>query len=258
METPFNWACPFCGRDQTVGPLAHSVDAVVLGPRRSKYGSVGCQVESIACANQDCLELTTTATLHEARINHRGSLYLTGEVILQLGRNPAASRKLQPDYIPSPLVRDYYEACSILHLSPKASATLSRRCLQGMIRDFCGISKKRLIDEITQLKRQADEGKAPAGVQADIIEAIDAVRKIGNIGAHMETDINVIVDVDPDEAATLIGLLELLFREWYVARHDRKERIASIAALAATKEEMKSLPPPGYSVERKLMGQFVG
>jgi len=31
-------------------------------------------------------------------------------------------------------------------------------------------------------------------------EAIDAVRKLGNIGAHMEKDINVIVDVDPEEA----------------------------------------------------------
>ena len=31
-------------------------------------------------------------------------------------------------------------------------------------------------------------------------KSIDATRKIGNIGAHMEKDINLIVDVDPKEA----------------------------------------------------------
>ena len=44
--------------------------------------------------------------------------------------------------------------------------------------------------------------------------AIDAVRRVGNIGAHMEHDINVIVDVEPREAELLIGLVETLFREW--------------------------------------------
>jgi hypothetical protein len=32
------------------------------------------------------------------------------------------------------------------------------------------------------------------------VDAIDHVRKIGNIGAHMEADINVIVEVEPKEA----------------------------------------------------------
>ena len=49
------------------------------------------------------------------------------------------------------------------------------------------------------------------------------VRKIGNIGAHMEADINVIVDVDRNEAQVLIELAELLFEEWYVAAETRKE-----------------------------------
>ncbi|WP_372445280.1 hypothetical protein [Clostridium estertheticum] len=38
-------------------------------------------------------------------------------------------------------------------------------------------------------------------------EAIDAVRTIGNIGAHMEKDINQIVDVESSEAALLIETL---------------------------------------------------
>lgn len=133
------------------------------------------------------------------------------------------------------------EACRIRELSPKASATLSRRCLQGMIRDFCGIKKGRLIDEINELKRRVDEDRAPKGVSDDSVEAVDAVRKIGNIGAHMEKDINLIIDVDPEEAQVLVELIETLFDEWYVEREKRKNRFAKIGAIAAAKDEQKRL-----------------
>jgi uncharacterized protein DUF4145 len=104
----------------------------------------------------------------------------------------------QPDYIPKTIRDDYYEACAICELSPKASAAVIRRCLQGVLRDFCGISKKRLVDEINELRDQVHNGKSPPGVQADTVAAFDQVREIGNIGGHMEADTNVIVDVDPE------------------------------------------------------------
>lgn len=93
-----------------------------------------------------------------------------------------------------------------------------------MIRDFCKISKNRLIDEINELKSRIENGTAPSGVAADTMDAIDAVRSVGNIGAHMEKDINVIVDIDPGEAQSLIGLIEILLEEWYVARHTRQKK----------------------------------
>jgi hypothetical protein len=45
------------------------------------------------------------------------------------------------------------------------------------------------------------------------MEAIDGIREIGNIGAHMESDINVQLMLTPDEAQILIELVEPLFRE---------------------------------------------
>jgi hypothetical protein len=69
-------------------------------------------------------------------------------------------------------------------------------------------------------------GHAPQGVSSDSIDAIDGLRKVGNIGAHMEKDINVLVDVDPNEAQALIELIESLFDEWYVARDKRQKRFA--------------------------------
>ena len=79
------------------------------------------------------------------------------------------------------------------------------------------------------------------------MDALDAVRHVGNIGAHMGRDINVIVDVDPGEAQTLIELVEMLFGERYVARETRNQRIAAISGIAADKkaiQEQKGLPAP--------------
>ena len=146
---------------------------------------------------------------------------------------PESEAKPFPDYIPRQLRADYAEACLIRNKSPKASATLSRRCLQGMIRDFWGITKARLVDEIDELKLKLDSGTW---------NAIDSVRHVGNIGAHMEKDVNLIIDVDPDEAGLLIWLNETLFEEWYVARHDRDEKMNALAKLATDKKGMKTAP----------------
>jgi hypothetical protein len=148
---------------------------------------------------------------------------------------PESSAKRQPDFVPAVLVNDYVEACRIRDLSPKASATLARRCLQGMIRDFCGIAKSRLIDEIRELRKQLDENSAARGVTHESVDAIDAVRSVGNIGAHMEKDVDLIVDIDPGEAQMLLELIEMLFEEWYVERNKRTKRLAEINALSAQK-----------------------
>lgn len=143
---------------------------------------------------------------------------------------PNSLAKQFPKYIPKAIRDDYEEAYSILNLSPKASATLSRRCLQGMIRDFYGIKKSRLIDEINELESIVPNTQW---------KAIHGVRSIGNIGAHMEKDINMIVDVDPDEAQKLLKLIELLMDKWYIARHDEEELLSDIIAIADDKKSQK-------------------
>jgi hypothetical protein len=150
---------------------------------------------------------------------------------------PASHAKPQPDSVPAPLAKDYYEACAIRDLSPKASATLSRRVLQGMIRDFCKINAPNLYQEIELLKKLADEGKAPPGVAVETVDAMHSVRSIGNIGAHMEKDIDVVVDVDPNEAQALIELIEMLFEDWYIERAQRQRKLAAIKSIADQKAD---------------------
>jgi hypothetical protein len=46
-------------------------------------------------------------------------------------------------------------------------------------------------------------------------------------------------EVDPDEDDHLIGLVETLLREWYVAREERRARMEAVMVAAAAK---KALP----------------
>ena len=193
-------------------------------------------ISAVICANQKCRKLTLSVALGRMVGKENSRVQKPIEFWRLV---PASAAKPQPDFIPKQIRDDYYEACAIRDLSPKASATVTRRCLQGMIRDFCKISKGRLIDEIKTLRAQVDAGHAPSGVQPDSVDAIDHVRGIGNIGAHTEADINVIVDVDPDEAQVLIELVEALFEEWYVAAEARKKRLDQIKSIAATKADEK-------------------
>ena len=109
-----------------------------------------------------------------------------------------------------------------------------------MIRDFCNIQKVRLIDEIKELRERVDNGSSPQGVTHESVDAIDHVRSIGNIGAHMEKDVSLIVDIDPGEARVLTELIELLFEEWYVARSQRQDRLAKVAAIAEQKKQERA------------------
>jgi hypothetical protein len=120
-----------------------------------------------------------------------------------------------------------------------------------MIRHFCGISKSRLIDEINSLREAVESGAAPRGVTIESVDAIDHVRKIGNIGAHMEKDVDLIIDIDPGEAQALIELIEMLFDEWYVEQNNRTERLKKIASIGEKKKAAKYALPIEPQEEEK-------
>ncbi|MBL1430626.1 MAG: DUF4145 domain-containing protein [Robiginitomaculum sp.] len=142
---------------------------------------------------------------------------------------PHSLAKPQPDYIPEAIREDYQEACAILKLSPKASATLSRRCLQGMVRDFWNIPKGRRGNLGAELNFIKDE------IDSDTFDSITVIRETGDIGAHMEKDVNFVVDVEPDEAELLIELIEMLFANWYIAKQKRIDRNKKVREQSAKK-----------------------
>ncbi|WP_299780820.1 DUF4145 domain-containing protein [uncultured Roseobacter sp.] len=245
-----NWACPHCGQFQTATSEDFATESMDFYMTESALGHIRVEGMAACCANPGCKMPMVHIAIGKALTNpQNGRRYMAkGEPYVNQRMIPDSSAKPQPDFIPAPLLEDYYEACKIRDLSPKASATLARRCLQGMIRDFCGIKGTSLFKEIVELRKKVETGTAPSGVLIDSVDAIDHVRSVGNIGAHMEKDINHIVPVDPNEAQLLIELVESLFEEWYVSRNRRDERLRKIKDVAESKklllEEKRSQVSP--------------
>jgi hypothetical protein len=121
------------------------------------------------------------------------------------------SRAPVPLEVPPELVEDYKESCLVLSDSAKASAALSRRCLQNLLRTAGGVKPGDLSVEIQEV---LDGGKLPT----PIAENIDAVRNIGNFASHPNKSKSTgeVVPVEPDEAEWNLDVLESLFDFYFV------------------------------------------
>ncbi len=117
---------------------------------------------------------------------------------------------LSPE-VPAAYAADYREACLVVTDSPKASAALSRRCLQQLLREAARVKPGDLDKEIQQV---LDAKTLPT----HLAEAIDAVRTFGNFAAHpiKSQHTGEIVDVEPGEAEWLLDTLEGLFDFYFV------------------------------------------
>lgn len=93
--------------------------------------------------------------------------------------------------------------------SPKASAALSRRCLQMILKDKGGAKTKNLADQIDEVVPNV-----PSHIAADL----HAVRNIGNFAAHPLKSSNTgeIVEIEDEEAEWNLDVLELLFDFYFV------------------------------------------
>lgn len=226
-----HWTCPYCNHDATLREqdiVSGTADFDIQDPAEGHKRLVWCYT---VCPNYRCRKFTLSVVLFDLDFDPQtGNRRVTG-LANTWNLVPRSRAKAFPDYIPKSILDDYNEACLIANLSPKASATLARRCLQGIIRDFWKANPGRLVDEIDQIKNKTDQLTW---------DAIQAVRKVGNIGAHMEKDINLILEVDPQEARMLIELIEILLKDWYVTREERKKRLLSIKSVADKKEGQKS------------------
>ena len=224
------WTCPRCQSQQVVTSAASASGAVEF--RVDPLGHYGIEAGLVCCANPECggYELMVQHGRRQqvfANTNFVGDPTTTRVV-------PRSRARVFPSFVPTPIRQDYEEACAIEQASPKAAATLARRALQGMIRDYWGVEGERTLwHEIEELKEEP-------GVSSETWEALDSVRKVGNIGAHMERDINVIIDVEPSEAAALIELIEMLIEEWYIARDRRRQSLERVKQIGDAKDAARS------------------
>ena len=221
----FSWTCPFCNQPVTITASDVFSNRGIL-EIKNREGDQMLTYRFIVCPNPECERFSLEVSLGRGIFRSHSGWYQAPPIrTWQL--IPQSKAQSFPDYIPKAILDDYNEACLIKDLSPKASAALARRCLQGIIRDFWQVKPAHLANEIEQIKDKVD----PTTWQA-----IGAVRSVGNIGAHMEEDVNLIIDVEPNEAEVLIGLIEILLKDWYIAREQKKAHLAAVVKLAEEKE----------------------
>lgn len=235
------WICTTCGAKTVItSPNLAQGTSLIRCTNTDDEKHILLSYTLIECPNADCQAQSFSVTAKHGTIytNNNGgkSFKRIGTVgIGEFTFIPTTTSPLSA-HSPSQVSNDYAEAFLIKNLSPKASATLARRALQGMVRDFFQIKDKRTLhQELEAIKDQCD---------SELYEALMAVKSIGNIGAHPEQDASLMVDVEPGEAETLLQLIHLLDQEWYVQRAARAQRLRNLKMLADSKEAARTPPSP--------------
>ena len=131
-------------------------------------------------------------------------------------------RLIAPE-VPADIASDYQEADKVLFASPKASAALSRRCLERVLHEAGGAKSKELTKAI-------DEVVSVNNLPTALGQELQATKEIGNFAAHPRKDSNTsqIFNVEPGEAEWMLDVLESIFDYFYVKPADSKRRIASL------------------------------
>lgn len=160
------------------------------------------------------------------------NLVISKDESTRLSIKPFSSAVVYPDYVPADPVQDYSEAVMIADLSPRASLTLSRRALQGLIRlKFPKTKQGALYNEINSLD---DIVTGPEKA------ALHALRDLGNIGAHPK---DIAEQVTQEEAMHATKIIEFIIKKWYIEPHEDNEALEQIVS------DSKRINPPSNPAE---------
>lgn len=140
----------------------------------------------------------------------------------------AMNRPPAPPQAPDAIRDDYTESCLVLQDSPKASAALSRRCLQHILREAAKVKHGTLEHEI-------DEVIASKTLPGNIAENLDAVRHIGNFAAHPTKSQNTgeVIEVELGEAEWNLEVVWALIDIYFVQPEALKAKKAALNAKLA-------------------------
>jgi len=202
--------CLACGRE--LPPLEPRVEWI-----HSNKGSAEIlTIDYFNCPFCEQLSVTMHYTL---RLGGLGAPRTINRTLVPVDRG----RRALPEGIPDSIEQEYREASAILEISPRASAAMSRRCLQSLLTEIGGATKQQLPDAI-------DEVIATGVLPNHVAEELDAVREIGNFGAHPMKSLatGAILDVEPGEAEWNLEVLEHLFDFYFAEQPARRSRRAAL------------------------------
>ena len=198
---------------------------------------VGQSISYVACPN--CAKLIVKIV--EGKIDEKTEDFLEDDDEEYIITNefyiyPHKSESEYSEDVPMQYQEDLREAESVLTLSPKASAALTRRLLQKILGEELKINNSNLSKQIDIF---LEDEKIPAHVS----KSVDAIRNIGNFSAHplKETNTGEIVEVEPGEAEWSIEVIKSLFDYIFIQpkRIERKRNELNVKLRSLGKPEMK-------------------
>lgn len=199
----FFWTCPNCQRASalTKGNISESQHTLSI---ENAMGRQTLSTTFFVCTNPECRKFTLLANLNRSSQAHNEEKL---EGLVQAWQLiPKTQPKEFSSSVPQALLEDYREACLTRELSPRASAALCRRCLQGMLVDHWQAAPGELSDQFSAIQALIDQPTR---------DEIETLRNHGRIGIHWESNVNLLLEVEPDEADLLIELVERLLVKWY-------------------------------------------
>jgi hypothetical protein len=180
------------------------LDSIVKRFEADEYGinpDIGNLLFDFICSCPNC----DNTIFVQAQVNVEEELYESseGETI---SIYPYRKNVFISPEVPEKYAKDFHEALLVINLSPTASAALSRRILQSVLRDEFNIQCRTLADEINAFIDLP-------GIPSYLTDAIDAIRNVGNLAAQplKNTNTGEIVTVEPGEAEWLVNVLDALF-----------------------------------------------
>lgn len=154
--------------------------------------------------------------------------------------HPKSTARPLPKEVPDPYRQDFKEACLVLSDSPRASAALSRRCLESLLTDKAGVKHPTLAAVVQEV---LDSNLLPSY----LAEQIDGLRAYGIFAAHAIKDVHTgeIIDVEASEAEDVLNTLEGLFDFYFVlpAKVKARQKAADDKLRKAGKKPTKKPKP---------------
>jgi len=215
--------CPYCTIE--MHPVATSSGIHSIGNRMYYNDREGAshQVQVVACPKCDGVILTHSDLAFEE--SSEPGTVVQREANLKVLLPRTSSRPTPPPEVPEPYRGLYAEAALILADSPRASAALSRRCLQHLLREVANAPRSDLFKEI-------EWALASAGLPGYCTESLHDLRVIGNMAAHpnKSTATGDYLEVEPGEAEWTLDTLDALFGFYFIEPARTAARKAALAA----------------------------
>lgn len=206
--------CPRC-RERTPDAWERVIISVASSPYTKAFDLVPfegaerrtLQLDWMYCANEECRQLVVRGNESSFRRDPSGDPIPSVRTDTWIAYPRHSARALDPlvaEEAPD-LAADFAEASSILEISPRMSAVLSRSILADLLERYANLTAYGVAERVDKFR---GDDKHPSALR----EHMHHFREIADFGAHTQrNDQDEIIEVDLAAATWMLDYLERLF-----------------------------------------------